>query len=500
MKITVLGAGTWGVALAATLVVAGHEVRVWSISQDEVDELSTKRSHPKLKGLVIPETITFTNDMNCAADAEALLFSVPSVFLRSTAEKARPYVTDGQLLITATKGIEAGTLYTMSSVLHDVFPGNRVVAISGPTHAEEVAVGLPTTIVCACENYETARITRKLFSGTAIQAYTNPDIIGVELCAALKNVIALAAGVATGLGYGDNAKAAIITRGLAEIKRLGVAMGCMEQTFAGLAGIGDLVVTAASSLSRNNNCGILIGKGVPVNEAIRQIGMVVEGVNAVEPALALAQRYSVRMPLTAAMNDILHGKQVSEAANQLLNRHTTTEMDQKDLDIIYENEIIRNRREFGMKRVITYGTFDLLHYGHINLLRRAKALGDYLIVVLSSDEFNWNEKHKKTYFSYEQRKQLLEAVRYVDLVIPEENWEQKRSDMHEYHIDTFVMGDDWNGKFDFLKEEGVNVVYLPRTPEISTSQIKKDLYDANAESGDSMLSHDDLVVDTGKQK
>lgn len=151
-----------------------------------------------------------------------------------------------------------------------------------------------------------------------------------------------------------------------------------------------------------------------------------------------------------------------------------------------------------MKRVITYGTFDLLHYGHINLLRRAKALGDYLIVVISTDEFNWNEKHKKCYFSYEQRKALVEAVRYVDLVIPEENWEQKRSDMHEYHIDTFVMGDDWKGKFDFLKEEGVEVVYLPRTPEISSSQIKKDLYDANAVDGESKTSHDEIDTDPHK--
>ena len=145
-----------------------------------------------------------------------------------------------------------------------------------------------------------------------------------------------------------------------------------------------------------------------------------------------------------------------------------------------------------MKRVITYGTFDLLHYGHINLLRRAKALGDYLIVVLSSDEFNWNEKHKKTYFTYEQRKQLLEAIRYVDLVIPEEKWQQKRSDMHEYHVGTFVMGDDWKGKFDFLKEEGVEVVYLPRTPEISTSQIKHDLYDACGADAESKTSHEEI--------
>lgn len=151
-----------------------------------------------------------------------------------------------------------------------------------------------------------------------------------------------------------------------------------------------------------------------------------------------------------------------------------------------------------MKRVITYGTFDLLHYGHINLLRRAKALGDYLIVALSTDEFNWNSKKKKTYFPYEQRKQLLESIRYVDLVIPEEDWNQKKNDMHEYHIDTFVMGDDWKGKFDFLKEEGVDVVYLPRTPEISSSKIKKDLYDANEVTEESKLSHDDLDTNPNK--
>lgn len=148
-----------------------------------------------------------------------------------------------------------------------------------------------------------------------------------------------------------------------------------------------------------------------------------------------------------------------------------------------------------MKRVITYGTYDLLHYGHINLLRRAKALGDYLIVALSTDEFNWDEKHKKTYFTYEQRKQLLESIRYVDLVIPENDWKQKRSDMHEYHIDTFVIGDDWEGKFDFLKEEGVEVVYLPRTPEISSSQMKKDLHDSDDNNGESKIRHDDLNTD-----
>lgn len=212
--------------------------------------------------------------------------------------------------------------------------------------------------------------------------------------------------------------------------------------------------------------------------------MVVEGINAIPAAIIEG--------VARIVNDGINPKEFVE---QLMHQETKGELDKSEIELMYESSIIKNRRGSGMKRVITYGTFDLLHYGHINLLKRAKALGDYLIVVVSSDEFNWNEKHKKTYFTYEQRKQLLESIRYVDLVIPEENWQQKRSDMHEYHIDTFVMGDDWKGKFDFLKEEGVEVVYLPRTPEISTSQIKKDLYDANDTNGESKTSHEEINTD-----
>jgi len=312
---------------------------------------------------------------------------------------------------------------------------------------------------------------------TCMRVYTNVDIHGVELCGALKNVIALAAGISAGLGYGDNAKAAIITRGMAEITRLGVAMGCLEQTFAGLAGIGDLIVTATSVHSRNNRAGNLIGRGYTPEAAIKEVGMVVEGVNALPAAMQLASRYRVEMPIVSAVNAVVNeGMDPARAVEELMERHQKTELPKSFSDINFENIILKNKRGTGMKRVITYGTFDLLHYGHINLLRRAKELGDYLVVVLSTDEFNWNEKQKKCYFTYEQRKALLESIRYVDLVIPEENWEQKRSDVHEYHIDTFVMGDDWKGKFDFLKEEGCEVVYLPRTPEISTTRIKTDLH------------------------
>lgn len=204
--------------------------------------------------------------------------------------------------------------------------------------------------------------------------------------------------------------------------------------------------------------------------------MVVEGINAIPAAMELADKYKVELPIITAVDSVVnHGADPNETVQSLMSRDKKTELSRSKLDINFENSIIKNKRGTGMKRVITYGTFDLLHYGHINLLKRAKALGDYLVVAISTDEFNWNEKQKKCYFTYEQRKALVEAVRYVDLVIPEENWEQKKTDVHEYHIDTFVIGDDWEGKFDFLKEEGCEVVYLPRTPEISTTQIKKDL-------------------------
>jgi glycerol-3-phosphate cytidylyltransferase len=292
----------------------------------------------------------------------------------------------------------------------------------------------------------------------------------------MKNIVALAAGISGGLGYGDNAKAALITRGMAEITRLGIMMGCMEQTFAGLAGIGDLIVTATSIHSRNNRCGNLIGKGLSPECAVKQVGMVVEGINSIPAALSLSQQYDVEMPIVSAVDAIInHAADPSDMVKKLMSRDKKMEGSKSPLDVAFENTVLKNKRGLGMKRVITYGTFDLLHYGHINLLKRAKALGDYLVVAISTDEFNWNEKQKKCYFTYEQRKALVEALRYVDLVIPEESWAQKKTDVREYHIDTFVIGDDWQGKFDFLKDEGCEVVYLPRTPEISTTQIKHDL-------------------------
>ena len=495
--IGLLGAGTWGMALARMLSNCGHEVTVWSALPEEIETLSRTKRQKNLPDMVIPSQIKFTKEIYEVCERKnIIIFAVPSVFVRSTTKAAAPYIPEGQIIVDVAKGIEPDSLYTMTQVIRDELAkfGKKckLVALSGPTHAEEVARDVPTMIVSACENMEVACEVQDIFMNSCLRVYTNPDIQGVELCGAVKNIIGLAAGIASGLECGDNTKAALITRGMAEISRLGKAMGCYEQTFSGLAGIGDLIVTATSEHSRNYRCGRLIGQGFSPSDAIKQVGMVVEGINAIPATLQLAKKYKVSMPITEVVDKIINkGEHPRDKLDDLMNRNRRSEIG-KSID--YEHVLLQNRRDTGMKRVITYGTYDLLHYGHINLLRRAKALGDYLIVVLSSDEFNWNEKHKKTYFTYEQRKQLLESIRYVDLVIPETNWQQKRSDMHEYHIDTFVMGDDWKGKFDFLKEEGVEVVYLPRTPEISSSQMKKDLYDA-ASVEDSKLSHEDINTD-----
>ena len=254
--------------------------------------------------MVIPDSIVFTGDMEqVCGGKDILLFAVPSVFVRTTARKAAPYVSDGQIIVDVAKGLEADTLFTMTQVISDELknPTVKLVALSGPTHAEEVAKDLPTTIVSACKNLKAAKQVQEVFSSTCMRVYTNDDVEGVELCGALKNVIALAAGIAAGLGYGDNTKAALITRGIAEITRLGIAMGCKEQTFGGLAGIGDLIVTATSQHSRNNRCGMLLGQGVSPEEAVKQVGMVVEGLNALPAAMLLKEKFQVEMPIEAAV-------------------------------------------------------------------------------------------------------------------------------------------------------------------------------------------------------
>ena len=339
-KIGVLGAGTWGMALARMLQLSGNEVTVWSALEREVEEFSATRRHPNLPGMEIPEGIRFTKDIEEACrDKEILLFAVPSPFVRATARKAAPYVKDGQIIVDVAKGIEADTLFTMTQIIADELKNESVklVALSGPTHAEEVAKDLPTTIVSACEDLTVAERVQQVFGNTCMRVYTNDDVLGVELCGAMKNIMALASGVALGLGYGDNTKAALITRGMAEITRLGLAMGCKPQTFAGLAGIGDLIVTATSVHSRNNRCGMLLGQGVPPQEAVKQVGMVVEGINALPAAMRLMEKYAVDMPIVEAVNAVVRGgASPADAVRSLMGRDKKPELPPAALDNRYE--------------------------------------------------------------------------------------------------------------------------------------------------------------------
>ena len=339
-RIGVLGAGTWGMALARMLQMNGHEVTVWSAVEREIDEFSVTRRHPNLPGMVIPDEITFTKDMaEVCRGKDILLFAVPSVFVRSTARAAAPYVTDGQVIVDVAKGIEPDTLLTMTGIIESEIKNSKVplVALSGPTHAEEVAKDLPTTIVSACEDAQAAELVQQVFTSHCMRVYTNPDVLGVELCGAMKNVIALASGVATGLGYGDNARAALITRGIAEISRLGMAMGCKEQTFGGLAGMGDLIVTATSQHSRNNRCGMLMGQGVSPEEATKQVGMVVEGLNALPAALHLSKHYGVEMPIVETVDAVVQGQMsVEEAVRQLMTRGQKSELSRSAFDNRYD--------------------------------------------------------------------------------------------------------------------------------------------------------------------
>ena len=331
-KIGVLGAGTWGMALARMLCKNGHDVTVWSAIPREIDEFSATRRHPNLPGMVIPDEIAFTKEIQTVCEGkDILLFAVPSPFVRSTARSAAPYIPDGQVIVDVAKGIEASTLMTMTEIIADELknPTVKLVALSGPTHAEEVAKDLPTTIVSACTDHDTAKFVQDVFWGTCMRVYTNDDVLGVELCGAMKNIIALAAGVSAGLGFGDNTKAALITRGIAEISRLGTAMGCNIATFAGLAGIGDLIVTATSMHSRNNRCGMLLGQGVAPEEAVKQVGMVVEGINALPAAMRLAERYQVEMPIVEAVNAIVNqGADPRDTVSMLMGRDKKPELPQ----------------------------------------------------------------------------------------------------------------------------------------------------------------------------
>ena len=314
-KIGVLGAGTWGTALARMLAGNGCDVTMWSALPDELKAMSVTHAHPNLPGRCLPADMHYTADIEeICGDRDVLLFAVPSVFVRSTARKAAPHIPDGQLIVDVAKGVEEKTLMTMSEIIEQELAADgkhthcNVVALSGPTHAEEVARDMPTLIVAGSPDEAAARKVQQIFTTPTFRVYTNTDRRGVELGGAVKNVIALAVGIAMGLDYGDNAKAALITRGNAELARLGVAMGCKAETFAGLSGMGDLIVTCTSMHSRNLHAGMLIGRGKDVETAKKEVGQVVEGINALPAACKLAKKYKVEMPIVNAVDDILSGR------------------------------------------------------------------------------------------------------------------------------------------------------------------------------------------------
>lgn len=322
-KIGIIGAGSWGIALSVLLEGNGHAVTVWSIIEEEIKMLSTEREHKeKLPGVKLSEKIIFTSDLKkTVKDKDILIMAVPSPFIRSTAHLMQEFVPVGGIIVNVAKGIEEQTLLTMSQIIEEEIPQSKVAVLSGPSHAEEVGRGIPTTIVVGAKDKEIAIYIQNVFMNEVFRVYISPDIYGIELGAALKNVVALAAGIADGLGYGDNTKAALITRGIAEIARLGIAMGQKSETFYGLSGIGDLIVTCASMHSRNRRAGMLIGKGASMEEAMKEVKMVVEGVYSTKAAIALSEKYNVDLPIIAQVNEVLfQGKEPSIAVRELMLR------------------------------------------------------------------------------------------------------------------------------------------------------------------------------------
>lgn len=329
-KIGIVGAGSWGIALSVLLHKNGHEVAVWSIIKEEVEMLREKREHEaKLPGVKLPEDMVFTDDIQeIARDKDVLILAVPSPYTRSTSKMLSPYVKKGQLIVNVAKGVEDNTFDTLTDIVEEEIPQAEAAVLSGPSHAEEVGRGLPTTCVVGAKSKKTAEYLQNIFISPVFRVYTSPDMLGIELGGALKNVIALAAGMADGLGYGDNTKAALITRGISEISRLGMAMGGNPKTFYGLTGIGDLIVTCASVHSRNRKAGYLIGKGYTMEQAMDEVKMIVEGVYSAKAARGLAKKYNVEMPIVEQVNKILfEGKKADEAVNELMLRDRKEEND-----------------------------------------------------------------------------------------------------------------------------------------------------------------------------
>lgn len=330
MNITILGAGTWGIALSRLLYRNGYDILVWSSIKSEVEYLSETHIHKNLPYIMLAPDIKFTNDIEEAlSNTNLVVMAVPSIYVRSVSEQMLPFIKENSTVVVVSKGIEKDTLFTMSEVISDVFENKKkikIVALSGPTHAEEVIKDIPSTIVSASHDEEARKYVQDVFMNENFRVYTNDDIKGVELSAAIKNIFALACGISDGLGYGDNTKAAIITRGLAELVRLGEALNCDRNTFYGLAGIGDIVVTATSRHSRNNTCGRYIGEGLSVDEAVKKVGMVVEGINAIPASIELRDKYKIEMPICSIMNEIVfNNMKPIDAMNILMNREKKKE-------------------------------------------------------------------------------------------------------------------------------------------------------------------------------
>ena len=322
-KAGVIGSGSWGTALARVLSKNGHEVTLWSRREEESRMLREERENKsKLPGVKIPDDILCTTDLEQTVEGkDILVLATASPSIRSMAKKMAPYVADGQIIVDVSKGIEDSTLMILTDVIEQEIPQCQATVLSGPSHAEEVGRDIPTTVVAGAKDRETAEYIQNLFMNKVFRVYTSPDMLGIELGGALKNVIALAAGAADGLGCGDNTKAALITRGIAEMSRLGVAMGGHIETFNGLTGIGDLIVTCASMHSRNRRAGILIGQGKTMQEAMDEVKMVVEGVNSAKAAKTLAEKYGIDMPIVQEVNQVLfEGKTAREALADLMLR------------------------------------------------------------------------------------------------------------------------------------------------------------------------------------
>ncbi len=326
-NIGIIGAGTWGTALGLVLYGNGHSVTLWSAFEEDAGYLDKKREHKNLPGVKLPGDMVFTASMEQAAEGkDVLVLAVPSIYVRSTARKMAAFCGKGQVIVNVAKGIEEDSLLTLSQVIEEELSGARVAVLSGPSHAEEVSRRVPTTCVAGAADKRLAAMVQNLFMSPEFRVYISPDVLGIELGGALKNVIALAAGIADGLGYGDNTKAALITRGIHEIGRLGMRMGGLSETFGGLSGIGDLIVTCASMHSRNRRAGILIGQGCSMEEAMSQVGMAVEGVYSARAAWKLAEKYQAPMPIVEQVNQVLFfGKDPAGAVKELMCRDRTSE-------------------------------------------------------------------------------------------------------------------------------------------------------------------------------